>query len=117
MKSDALNSFVSDAMSGRHSRRELFKQAAALGIGATAAGALINRAAAQGTGSLEIFSWWTSPGEAPALEALFTEYANNNPDVEIVNAAVAGGGQAPCVAGCGCAANAARFAPRAPGQL
>ena len=98
MKSDALNSFVSDAMSGRHSRRELFKQAAALGIGATAAGALINRAAAQGTGSLEIFSWWTSPGEAPALEALFTEYAKTNPDVEIVNAAVAGGGGGPAQA-------------------
>jgi len=44
------------------------------------------------TGKLEVFSWWTSGGEAAALESLFTAYKAANPDVEIVNATVAGGG-------------------------
>ncbi len=43
-------------------------------------------------GKLEVFSWWTSGGEAAALDALFNAYRNDNPDVEIVNATVAGGG-------------------------
>jgi glucose/mannose transport system substrate-binding protein len=48
-------------------------------------------ASAQDSGSLEVFSWWTSPGEAPALQALFDAYSAAYPDVEIINAAVAGG--------------------------
>jgi len=44
------------------------------------------------TGKLEVFSWWTSGGEAAALDALFAAYNKANPDVEIVNATVAGGG-------------------------
>jgi glucose/mannose transport system substrate-binding protein len=42
-------------------------------------------------GTLEVFSWWTSPGEAPALQALFDTFLAAHPGVEIVNAAVAGG--------------------------
>ena len=49
-------------------------------------------AQAGATGKLEVFSWWTSGGEAAALDALFTAYKGDNPDVEIVNATVAGGG-------------------------
>jgi glucose/mannose transport system substrate-binding protein len=41
---------------------------------------------------LEVFSWWTSGGEAAALDALFQVYKKANPGVEIVNATVAGGG-------------------------
>jgi glucose/mannose transport system substrate-binding protein len=44
------------------------------------------------TGQLEVFSWWTSGGEAAALDALFKSYNASNPDAEIVNATVAGGG-------------------------
>ncbi len=44
------------------------------------------------SGDLEVFSWWTSGGEAAALDALFQTYNASNPDVEIVNATVAGGG-------------------------
>src|SRR5215468_5928547 len=40
---------------------------------------------------LEVFSWWTSGGESAALEALFAVYKKQDPGVEIVNAAVAGG--------------------------
>jgi glucose/mannose transport system substrate-binding protein len=41
---------------------------------------------------LEVFSWWTSGGEAAALDALFRTYQNQYPGTEIVNATVAGGG-------------------------
>src|SRR6201981_3343017 len=41
---------------------------------------------------LEVFSWWTSGSESAALEALFATYKKQSPGVEIVNAAVAGGG-------------------------
>ena len=77
MKSEAMNQFLADVMSGRYNRRDLFRRAAALGLGATAATSLINHVGAQDatpsalTGDLEVFSWWTSPGEHPALEALF----------------------------------------------
>jgi glucose/mannose transport system substrate-binding protein len=41
---------------------------------------------------LEVFSWWTSGSEAAALEALFSAFKTQNPGVDIINAAVAGGG-------------------------
>jgi len=40
---------------------------------------------------LEVFSWWTSGGEAAALNVLFKVYKKQNPGVEIINATVAGG--------------------------
>ena len=47
------------------------------------------------TGKLEIFSWWTTGGEAAGLQKLFDLYPSSCPgDVEIVNATVAGGGGA-----------------------
>ena len=47
---------------------------------------------AAGEKKLEVFSWWTSGGEAAALDALFTTYKKQYPGVEIINATVAGGG-------------------------
>jgi glucose/mannose transport system substrate-binding protein len=44
------------------------------------------------SGDLEVFSWWTSGGEAAALEALFDAMTAAYPNVNIVNATVAGGG-------------------------
>ena len=41
---------------------------------------------------LEVFSWWTSAGEAVALNGLFNVYKKQDPGVEIVNATIAGGG-------------------------
>src|SRR5208282_6417301 len=41
---------------------------------------------------LEVFSWWTSGGEAAALHGLFDVYKKQDPGVEIINATVAGGG-------------------------
>jgi glucose/mannose transport system substrate-binding protein len=40
---------------------------------------------------LEIFSWWTAGGEAEGLNAMFDVYSGMYPDVEIINATVAGG--------------------------
>ena len=45
-----------------------------------------------GNKQLEVFSWWTSGGEAVALETLFKLYKHKNPGVEILNAAITGGG-------------------------
>ena len=47
---------------------------------------------AAGERKLEVFSWWTSGGEAAALDALFNTYKKQYPGVEIINATVAGGG-------------------------
>lgn len=44
------------------------------------------------TGSLEVFSWWTSGSESAALKALFDAYTAANPGAKITNGAVAGGG-------------------------
>lgn len=57
------------------------------GVAPAAAG---GEAAAAG-GQLEIFSWWTSGGEVEALNALYDIFKKQYPDVEIVNAALAGG--------------------------
>jgi glucose/mannose transport system substrate-binding protein len=43
------------------------------------------------SGSIEIFSWWTAGGEAEGLEAMYDVFAAQYPDVEIINATVAGG--------------------------
>jgi glucose/mannose transport system substrate-binding protein len=43
------------------------------------------------TGSVEIFSWWTGGGEAAGLDAMIEVFAEEYPDVEFINAAVAGG--------------------------
>ena len=40
---------------------------------------------------LEVFSWWTSGGEAAALDSLFNIYRKQFPGIGIINATVAGG--------------------------
>ncbi len=44
-----------------------------------------------GKKQLEIFSWWTHGGEADGLNALYEVFKQKYPDVEIINATVAGG--------------------------
>ncbi|MCC6790100.1 MAG: carbohydrate ABC transporter substrate-binding protein [Thermomicrobiales bacterium] len=85
---------IAGVISGRVSRRELMKRAAAIGLSAAAVGALVRYqdAAAQATGEVEIFSWWTSGGEAAALDELFKAFTAANPDATLINAAIAGGG-------------------------
>jgi glucose/mannose transport system substrate-binding protein len=43
------------------------------------------------SGDLEIFSWWTGGGEEAGLNALIARFTELNPDVNIINSAVAGG--------------------------
>ncbi len=38
--------------------------------------------------SLEVFNWWTNPGETDAAQALFTMYEGNYPQTHVINAAV-----------------------------
>ncbi len=47
---------------------------------------------AAGADKLEVFSWWTSGGEAAALDSLFTTFKGLSAGTEIINATVAGGG-------------------------
>jgi glucose/mannose transport system substrate-binding protein len=83
--------------------RRNFMKFSALGAGAAALSACVAPGAAPATGGaaapapaaganqLEIFSWWTSGGEVEALNAIYEIYSAQFPDVEIVNAALAGG--------------------------
>jgi len=43
------------------------------------------------SGKVEVFSWWTGGGEAKGLEAMIADFKQKYPNIEFVNAAVAGG--------------------------
>ncbi len=43
------------------------------------------------TGKAEVFSWWTSGSESAALKSLFDATKAANPNLDLINAAVAGG--------------------------
>lgn len=45
----------------------------------------------EGANQLEFFSWWTAGGEADGLNAMYEVFQAQYPDIEIVNATVAGG--------------------------
>jgi glucose/mannose transport system substrate-binding protein len=40
---------------------------------------------------VEVFSWWSGPGEGEGLAALVENFNKNNPNIKFTNAAVAGG--------------------------
>ncbi len=44
-----------------------------------------------GDSEVEVFSWWTGGGEAAGLEAMIEVFNAEYPDIEFINAAVAGG--------------------------
>ena len=67
-----------------------FKHMLITGALALATGAYVAHAAAI-SGKLEIYSWWTAGGESEGLDALFKIFKAQNPNVEIINATVAGG--------------------------
>lgn len=48
-------------------------------------------AAAAACNKVEVFSWWTGGGEAAGLDAMIKVFQAENPDIEFVNSAVAGG--------------------------
>lgn len=55
------------------------------------AGASAGSSSSGASGRLEVFSWWTSGSENAALQELFKATKAANPNIDIVNAAVAGG--------------------------
>ena len=48
--------------------------------------------AGAGSGKLEVFSWWTSGSESTALDKLYDAFKAKEPNTEVINAAVSGGG-------------------------
>jgi glucose/mannose transport system substrate-binding protein len=42
-------------------------------------------------GQVEVFSWWTGPGEQEGLDAMIADFKSKNPGIEVINAAVSGG--------------------------
>jgi glucose/mannose transport system substrate-binding protein len=44
-----------------------------------------------GGGQVEVFSWWTGPGEQEGLDAMIAVFKEKNPGIQVVNAAVSGG--------------------------
>ncbi|HEY5730537.1 MAG TPA: ABC transporter substrate-binding protein [Anaerolineales bacterium] len=44
-----------------------------------------------GAKQVEVFSWWTGGGEAAGLDAMIVVFKAQNPNIEFINAAVAGG--------------------------
>jgi glucose/mannose transport system substrate-binding protein len=60
-------------------------------LAVSACGGEAPTSATKDTQQLEIVSWWTSGSEAAALNTLLTAFRQAHPDVQPVNAAVAGG--------------------------
>lgn len=58
---------------------------------AACGGAKTAKKSQQPEDKLEIFSWWTTGGEAAGLNALYKLYHQKYPNVKIINATVAGG--------------------------
>jgi glucose/mannose transport system substrate-binding protein len=58
---------------------------------ATTSGVMPTSAAGAAGKKLEIFSWWTSGGEADGLNAMYGVFKKMYPNTEIVNATVTGG--------------------------
>jgi glucose/mannose transport system substrate-binding protein len=67
----------------------LFSLLLVLALTLTATGVMAQDAAP--SGDLEIFSWWTGGGEEAGLNALIARFSELYPDVNVNNAAVAGG--------------------------
>jgi glucose/mannose transport system substrate-binding protein len=75
----------------------MFKRSLVVALLVLLAGLLVACAGDTDTGEeeevqqVEVFSWWTGGGEAAGLEAMIEVFDAANPDVEFINAAVAGG--------------------------
>jgi len=52
---------------------------------------LLGSARGARAGQVEIYSWWTGPGEEDGLRAMVGDFETQNPSVHVVNAAVSGG--------------------------
>ncbi|MFC1409272.1 ABC transporter substrate-binding protein [Streptacidiphilus sp. N1-12] len=80
--------------------RRFFLAAAGV-VGATASTGLLSACSSDSNssvgangapGELEVFSWWTDPGEKAALDSLVSVFNQNNPNIKFINRAIVGGG-------------------------
>lgn len=60
-------------------------------IGVSACGDDTSDGDSGGDEEVEVFTWWTGPGEEEGLNAMIEDFKKNNPGIKFVNAAVAGG--------------------------
>lgn len=84
-------------MSGKGGAVKAIVLAAALSSAGTACQSRSEASApapAQTRELVEIFSWWSAPGEADALEALIAAHQAAHPEARIFNSAIASGAQA-----------------------
>ncbi|MFD9942483.1 ABC transporter substrate-binding protein [Nonomuraea sp. NPDC059023] len=63
----------------------------ACGGGNTPAGQATDGATKAASSDVEVFSWWTGPGEADGLAAMRKIFETQNPNLKFLDAAVAGG--------------------------
>lgn len=74
-----------------YSRRNLLAAGGLALLGLPACSVAADGVADDGSGKVEVFSWWAGPGEKEGLEALVADFRQRNPGIEFDNAAVAGG--------------------------
>ncbi|WP_327005643.1 ABC transporter substrate-binding protein [Dactylosporangium sp. NBC_01737] len=74
-----------------YSRRALLVAGGLAVLGLPACSVAGDETADDGSGKVEVFSWWAGPGEKEGLEALVADFRQRNPGIEFDNAAVAGG--------------------------
>lgn len=67
------------------------KRRSFMALAATPALAPLLTSCSSDTNQVEVFTWWTGPGEGEGLAELERLYSEANSDVEFVNAAIAGG--------------------------
>lgn len=75
----------------RYSRRGAIALGLALALLALPACSKKSEPPAGGASEVEVFSWWSGPGEGEGLAALVENFKKNNPNITFTNAAVAGG--------------------------
>jgi glucose/mannose transport system substrate-binding protein len=64
---------------------------AAGSLGLAACGSGSTPSGSKAPTKLEIYSWWTGPGESAGLLAMIKDFQRKNPGVQVINEAVAGG--------------------------
>ncbi|MDB4867310.1 MAG: carbohydrate transporter substrate-binding protein [Cohnella sp.] len=89
----ALTGMVLTGCGGKNNGGNASPSASASSTPAPSASASASAPASQAAsgGKVEIFSWWTGAGEEAGLKGLIALFSSKHPEIEVINAAVAGG--------------------------